>query len=285
MRAERTRNARYPYTRYPSEPVRHRAAHAAMTLVAALGTTAHRSVLTQAGARRWLASAGDGFVIGARDANRPQYTDTGATGRDSTRMSASLDEARAGVRALYRDCVEHVPQMRKDFNLSENRHTLVAVIKDMFLRNRDIGDPKLIDVLVFKGRQELNEVTAQWKSRHHVVQYVHQYEERVHRRDAEAALRAVKQAEGGDGDDEARAASASPALEDELDTRRLRKLHEWRRKKLVPEWVHTWQQYTKWRMEEEEKFAAFATSSGMFTDDELAANRHYIESHSNCRMM
>jgi NADH dehydrogenase (ubiquinone) 1 alpha subcomplex subunit 6 len=176
--------------------------------------------------------------------------------------SETLEEAQAKVRALYRGFLRQIPQMRLDFTLAEDWDTLKAVIRDQFERYRDVRDLRVLDILLFKGKQELNEIIAQWKSRHHVLQYVRQYEERMHLLGRYGPGRVPSDAEDS---------------VDTVDAARLRKVHEWRQKRIVPEWVVTWHHYEKWRDEQERLFRNFAIQNGLFTSEELDANRQYQE--------
>jgi NADH dehydrogenase (ubiquinone) 1 alpha subcomplex subunit 6 len=202
------------------------------------------------------------LVVGARGVNRPSYTETGASGRDATvDTSATLEEAQAKVRALYRGFLRQIPQMRIDFALAEDYNTLKEVIRDQFERNSDIRDPQVLDILIFRGKQELNEIIAQWKSRHHILQYVRQFEERLHQQGRTLAGRKALTADGD-------VSEAQQAM-------RLRKVLEWRQKRIIPEWVVSWSHYEKWRSEQERLFQNFALQNGLFTAKELELNRSY----------
>ncbi|KAK4534101.1 hypothetical protein CDCA_CDCA01G0126 [Cyanidium caldarium] len=239
---------------------------------------------------------------GARDPSRRVYTDTGGSGRDSTEgMSRTPEEAHRRVLALYRECLRAIPQMKNDYTLSEDWQTLRDVLRDQFVRNADVRDMRVVDILVFKGRQELMEVKAQWKARHHVMQYISHYEERVHQmvsaRHREKMAREAAQAQADAVTAEAGAApvdtDADPLTTDpQVMARRRHQLREWRRKKVTPDWVLTWEQYLKWRAEEEAKFRAFAVANGLFSTEELEQNRQYVASmkgsplrNTQCRVM
>lgn len=44
-----------------------------------------------------------------------------------------------------------------------------AVIKEQFLRFKDVRDPRVIDMLIFKGREELEVYLTLHKQRHHAI--------------------------------------------------------------------------------------------------------------------
>ncbi|GJP33458.1 hypothetical protein CLOM_g17997 [Closterium sp. NIES-68] len=57
------------------------------------------------------------------------------------------------------------------YNLDEviTRQELRSRIADEFRRHQDVENPKVIDLLVFKGREELVNYLSQSKQRHHVI--------------------------------------------------------------------------------------------------------------------
>jgi len=107
-----------------------------------------------------------------------EYDYTGGTGRESTGLSASEQEAREKVIRLYRYALSSVKDIRKHYRLNESKEDIAACIRDLFERHRHVQDRKLIDMLVFKGRQDIDEVRAQWKGRHQVLNYLRAFEEK-----------------------------------------------------------------------------------------------------------
>ncbi|KAJ9190543.1 hypothetical protein P3X46_001730 [Hevea brasiliensis] len=89
--------------------------------------------------------------------------------------SASLEEARARVFDFFRTACRSIPQIVEIYNLqdvvtvSQLRSTIASEIR----KNSNITNPKVIDLLLFKGTEELSNITEHAKQRHHLIgQYV-----------------------------------------------------------------------------------------------------------------
>ncbi|KAJ9179539.1 hypothetical protein P3X46_011315 [Hevea brasiliensis] len=89
--------------------------------------------------------------------------------------SASLEEARARVFDFFRTACRSIPQIMDIYNLqdvvtvSQLRSTIASEIH----KNSSITNSKVIDLLLFKGMEELSNITEHAKQRHHVIgQYV-----------------------------------------------------------------------------------------------------------------
>lgn len=184
-----------------------------------------------------------------------QGTDTGGSGRDSTALSSSLEEARVSAVRIYREILRDIPSMRENFSIVEDRDYLTRVVRALFERHGEITDPKVIDMLVFKARQEAGEIRNQWKSRTHVIKYVTEFHE-LEKREALAAK--------------------SPA--DKIKEARLAK---WRSEGLVPNDIETWVQYEHWQSDEDEKFVKFAEEQKLFTREQIERNN---QNKSQCVM-
>eukprot|EP00180_Rhodochaete_pulchella_P003641 Plantae.Rhodophyta-Rhodochaete_pulchella.ctg6408.p1 GENE.Plantae.Rhodophyta-Rhodochaete_pulchella.ctg6408~~Plantae.Rhodophyta-Rhodochaete_pulchella.ctg6408.p1 ORF type:complete len:228 (-),score=45.63 Plantae.Rhodophyta-Rhodochaete_pulchella.ctg6408:91-774(-) len=219
----------------------------------ALRTTAARlsSTISDAGAAARM--------FGARVAM--EVTSTGGTGKEASRLSSSSAEAHARALGLYKRCLRHIPQMRKDFNILEEPGVVKMVIRDLFHKNMSVRDVKIVDMLVWKGAQELEEIVAQWKGRHHVAMYLEAFHEKEGREKAVAMARELKNKAG--------------LLE--IDEMRRAKLEEWKHRNLVPEHLDSWEQYLAWKDIEDEKFAHFAIQHGIFTAEELKANEAHAK--------
>eukprot|EP00184_Porphyridium_aerugineum_P008839 CAMPEP_0184692632 /NCGR_PEP_ID=MMETSP0313-20130426/1029_1 /TAXON_ID=2792 /ORGANISM="Porphyridium aerugineum, Strain SAG 1380-2" /LENGTH=304 /DNA_ID=CAMNT_0027150473 /DNA_START=83 /DNA_END=997 /DNA_ORIENTATION=+ len=191
-------------------------------------------------------------------------TPTGGDGSADTTLSSSLEDTRKDVLKLYRQALESLPNMRKNFFLVEERNLLRDVIKSLFLKNKDVNAFHLVDLLVFKGRQELEEIDRQWKGRQHVAAQINKYQEQLARERNAALVREIISAE---------------AMVDNKDYKeKMIKLQSWKDQKLVPQAIDTWEQYLIWRKEEDERFEAFAIDNGLFTKEELEANKKQAES-------
>ncbi|KAK9283761.1 hypothetical protein L1049_012013 [Liquidambar formosana] len=89
--------------------------------------------------------------------------------------SVSLEEARHRTFDFFRAACRSIPSVMEIYNLhdvttvSQLRSTIASEIR----KNAHITNPKVIDMLLFKGMEELNNITEHAKQRHHIIgQYV-----------------------------------------------------------------------------------------------------------------
>ncbi|XP_020219201.1 NADH dehydrogenase [ubiquinone] 1 alpha subcomplex subunit 6 isoform X2 [Cajanus cajan] len=89
--------------------------------------------------------------------------------------SASLEEARQRVFDFFRKACRSLPSVMEIYNLhdvasiSQLRSTVASEIR----KNTHVTNPKVIDMLLFKGMEELKNVVDHSKQRHHIIgQYV-----------------------------------------------------------------------------------------------------------------
>ncbi|GAA6051418.1 hypothetical protein JCM3770_000509 [Rhodotorula araucariae] len=88
-----------------------------------------------------------------------------------TSTSASWDQARAASRSLYRDWMRAAPEIVHSYALNVPAHAIRAKIREEFDRNAAVTDIKAVDVLLLKGRQELQETLNCWKMDTHVLRW------------------------------------------------------------------------------------------------------------------
>ncbi|EPS70771.1 hypothetical protein M569_03994 [Genlisea aurea] len=89
--------------------------------------------------------------------------------------SANLEEARGRVFDLFRMACRSVPSIIEMYTLDEmvTPSQLRSTIASQIRRNAQVTNPKVIDMLVFKGTEELNNIVEHSKQRHHIIgQYV-----------------------------------------------------------------------------------------------------------------
>ncbi|QCD85644.1 NADH dehydrogenase [ubiquinone] 1 alpha subcomplex subunit 6 [Vigna unguiculata] len=89
--------------------------------------------------------------------------------------SASVEEARQRVFEFFRVACRSLPSVMEIYNLydvtsvAQLRSTIASEIR----KNINLSDPKVIDMLLFKGMEELKNVVNHSKQRHHIIgQYV-----------------------------------------------------------------------------------------------------------------
>ncbi|KAK2968052.1 hypothetical protein RJ640_015202 [Escallonia rubra] len=89
--------------------------------------------------------------------------------------SVSLEEARSRTFEFFRSACRSIPTIMEIYNLYDivNPSQLRSAIASQFRKNAHITNPKVIDMLLFKGMEELNNITEHAKQRHHIIgQYV-----------------------------------------------------------------------------------------------------------------
>jgi hypothetical protein len=215
-------------------------------------------------------------VVGARVDTTRRYTDTGGSGRDSTALSAGPEQQAAAVRALYRQVLREIPAIRENFTIVEDEAFLRALVRNLFSVRRTISDPKIIDMLVFKAKQEIGEIGGQFKGRHHIGIYIRNYHDQLARQAAAQLSATLARAPG-----KAIAAKDSIAPVISEGTKQTM-LASWRQRGLVPADLLTWAQYERWKAEENEKFAKFAVDANFFSDETL---EHNAKAKSQCSIM
>ncbi|KAI8799794.1 NADH dehydrogenase, alpha subcomplex, subunit 6 [Cladochytrium replicatum] len=91
-----------------------------------------------------------------------------------TSSSGSLINARRRALELYKLWYKAAPDVVELYYLDIPTRRVRQRIRQEFEKNRDINDVNVIDVLLFKGRIELEETINQWKQITHVLQFFEQ---------------------------------------------------------------------------------------------------------------
>eukprot|EP01108_Squamamoeba_japonica_P005102 TRINITY_DN398_c0_g1_i1.p2 TRINITY_DN398_c0_g1~~TRINITY_DN398_c0_g1_i1.p2 ORF type:complete len:139 (-),score=36.83 TRINITY_DN398_c0_g1_i1:28-444(-) len=86
-------------------------------------------------------------------------------------MSRNLLESSVKARALYRDCIRASHLIVRIYGLDCTPPQLEAVMRRQFEKHRNVSDVRLADALIWKGRLELEETKALFKTKTHVLRY------------------------------------------------------------------------------------------------------------------
>ncbi|XVF00213.1 hypothetical protein REPUB_Repub03eG0265800 [Reevesia pubescens] len=89
--------------------------------------------------------------------------------------SASLEEAKSRVLDFFRSACRAIPSIMDIYNLDDvvSKSQLRSSIASQIRNNSHVTNPKVIDMLLFKGMEELNNIVEHAKQRHHIIgQYV-----------------------------------------------------------------------------------------------------------------
>ncbi|KAK2634362.1 hypothetical protein Ddye_029154 [Dipteronia dyeriana] len=89
--------------------------------------------------------------------------------------SVNLEEARSRMFEFFRLACRSIPSIIDIYNLDEvvTKSQIRSTIAAQIRKNSQVTNPKVIDMLLFKGMEELNNILEHAKQRHHMIgQYV-----------------------------------------------------------------------------------------------------------------
>ena len=88
-----------------------------------------------------------------------------------TTVSQSLGEANKRVARLYKAVMREIPLLLRTYALDVRAEEVAAAVRRQF-RKHQTNDPRVIDMLVFRGEQELLEAQMHWKQKTHIIRYL-----------------------------------------------------------------------------------------------------------------
>ncbi|XP_013907512.1 PREDICTED: NADH dehydrogenase [ubiquinone] 1 alpha subcomplex subunit 6 [Thamnophis sirtalis] len=112
-----------------------------------------------------MAAAGAGKVAGAA---------VGAVVKPV--FSRDLAEAKRHVRELYRTWYREIPNTVHTYQLEITVKQGRDKVRELFMKNSHVTDPRVIDLLVIKGKMEFQETINVWKQKTHIMRYFHETE-------------------------------------------------------------------------------------------------------------
>lgn len=85
--------------------------------------------------------------------------------------SLSLEEAKKSALHFFRQVCRSLPRIMDIYNLHDVTTTsqLRSAVAAQFRKHADVSNPKVIDMLIFKGEEDLRNYIDHSKQRHHIL--------------------------------------------------------------------------------------------------------------------
>jgi NADH dehydrogenase (ubiquinone) 1 alpha subcomplex subunit 6 len=90
-----------------------------------------------------------------------------------TTTSKNVEEATKSALRLYREAIRGIPRMKQAYQLDMPKEQIRRRIRQEFERNKNVTSVDKMDFLLFKGRVELQEAMNMWKTKSHVIAFLH----------------------------------------------------------------------------------------------------------------
>ncbi|XP_015598435.1 NADH dehydrogenase [ubiquinone] 1 alpha subcomplex subunit 6 [Cephus cinctus] len=86
-------------------------------------------------------------------------------------LSLNKNEARKRVLALYKLWYQEIPQILLDTSLPVTEKMCFDKLREEFRKNANETDIRVIDFLIIKGEQDLQETLEKWKNKGQLMDY------------------------------------------------------------------------------------------------------------------
>lgn len=90
--------------------------------------------------------------------------------------SRNDEQARKNVLKLYREVLKNIPVIKERYNVPGTSDDMKMRVKLDFLRHKNPIRRDLVDAMVFRGYNELDEMQRYFQTRPHVIKYFAEYE-------------------------------------------------------------------------------------------------------------